>query len=226
MKNIKIYNLSTEICKSVHPKIADNAKDLQEISKVAFERKKIGVAVSLNILSLEEYTKATIVLLKSEAVKVFEVKELRQAFTNHKKKHETATLLEIINLVEPVIKFAEWNERRLKRKHLPFIERFVLNIQDFSNALEPLKQIISNIQWLDNADSLKNRGLYVDYSEKLLIPSGLRISDYERADLVCRRIKTDYRLLNIAFNRLKETDKIDFIKTLNQGIDTYNKNNE
>ena len=88
----KIFNLTLQECKKIYPELAKNGDSLLLVSKLARDKNKIGIAISLSILSFEEYTKAIILLLKAYNVRVFEVKELIQAFSDHKKKHQVKDL--------------------------------------------------------------------------------------------------------------------------------------
>ena len=177
------------------------------------------------ILGAEEYAKAIITMLHTYEVDVFKIKEFQLVFKNHKKKHEVATLIELLNIIEPLMEIKEWNYNREKRKkEHQWIDRFILNAIDSLKILSPVVEIGKSIKWWDNADEIKQRGIYVDYYETLFLPKEYSKTDFIQAKSSADRIKRSYRLLNIAFNRLPKIDSDQLIITLNDGINLFIEN--
>jgi len=220
----KIYNISRKESLAVYPKIMENGNDLLSISKVAGEKGRYGIALSLLVLGAEEYTKAIILLLNGHGVNVFDVKELRQAFHIHKRKHEVAILLELTSFIESIMKFEEWNKKRKERKKknkLPWLDRFILSLKDSIHYLQPIVNMGFNIDWWDKADYYKNRGFYVDYMNELNIPNNITQQDVQIAIPVIRELKKRYRILRIMFAKLPNEEIESFVNQLNEGISLY-----
>jgi len=217
-----IINVPNSECNKIYPVIAKNGSDLLKVSKASSDIGKHGIALSLLILGAEEYVKSIIILLKANGVRVFDVPEIRQIFRDHKKKHEVATFIEFANIIEPIILLSDWNENRKRRKKLPFWERFIQNLSDFSAALQPFQQISESYNWWEKADEYKKRGFYVDYNNRLQTPNDFIIKDYEKAEMVVNRLIKNYRILNIIFNRLSIEVRKDLVDTFNNGIKLYN----
>ena len=219
-----ILNVSISECAKIYPVIANNGADLLKVSKLSQAIGSHGITLSLLILGAEEYVKAIVILLKANDVRVFDVLEIRQIFRDHKKKHEVATFLEMANIIEPIINVAEWNEKRKKRKHLPFFDRLVINLKGFSEALSPVQKIVESLEWWEHADEWKNRGLYVDYNNILQTPNDFGKMDYERAESAVKRLIRNYRIINIIFNRSPINVRKELADTFNNGIKLFNSN--
>lgn len=218
-----IINVSNNECENIYHVISKNGADLLKVSKLSADIGRHGIALSLLILGAEEYVKAIVLLLKANGVRVFDVPEIRQVFRDHKKKHEVATFIEIANIIEPLIKLTNWNEKRKRRKQLPFWEKFSQNLKDLSDALQPFQQISESYNWWEKADEYKKRGLYVDYNNKLQTPNDFIVKDYIQAGNVVKRLIRSYRIMNIIFNRLPNNVQKELVVTFNSGIKLYNK---
>jgi AbiV family abortive infection protein len=220
----KIYNISQNECKNIYSQFAVNGNDLISISKISEQKEKFGIALSLLILGAEEYCKAILILLRANNIKVFVIKELRQAFSDHKKKHEVATLVEAINLIEHIIEPRYCYQKRKKKESISFREIFTTNPIGIYKMFNSIKLIAESIDWWGKADYFKNRGFYVDFDDKLLTPDDFKKNDYEQALLVVSRLKKSYRILNIAFKRMSTKQRNELIIDLNQGIKLYVEN--
>lgn len=221
----RIFNIPRKECKEIYPKIAANGDDLIIISQLSASKGKYGIALSLIILGAEEYAKAIVTMLHSFNVKVFKINEFREVFSSHKRKHEVATLIELFNLVEPLMELGNWNIRRkIRKEEFRWTDRFLLNMNDLVKVIHPIIEIGDNIKWWDKADKMKISGFYVDYSDTLMNPKDLSKNDYLIAQPAVDKLRRNYRLLNIAFNRLQKKDIEDLINVLNEGIDLFIEN--
>ena len=220
----KIFNISLIDCKKIYPRFAANGDDLIFISKISEQKEKYGIAISLLILGAEEYCKAILILLRAYSVKVFEIKELRKAFSDHKKKHEVAILIEVINLIEYIISPGYCYQKPKKKESGTFREIFSANTFGIFKMFKSVKLIAESIDWWGKADYFKNRGFYVDFDDKLLTPDDFEKNDYVKALLVVTQLKRSYRKLNIAFNRMSTKRRNELVIDLNQGIKLYIEN--
>ena len=145
-------------------------------------------------------------------------KEFKAVFKNHKRKHEVAILIELMNLIEPLTDLVEWNnQRKIRKKEYSWIDRFILNAIDTLRIIKPVVEMGMNIKWWDSADEIKQKGLYVDFVGKLFTPADFVRTDYDQAKPAVERIKRNFRLINIAFNRLPQQDINNLIYILNEG---------
>lgn len=221
-----ILNVSNSECAKIYPVIAKNGTDLLKVSNLSVGIGRHGIALSLLILGAEEYVKSITIMLKANGVKVFDIEEVRLIFRDHKKKHEVVTFIEIANIIEPLIKIIDWNENRKRRRQLPFWNRFLLNLNDLSDALRPFQQISESLNWWEYADEYKKRGFYVDYKNNLQTPNDFIIKDYEQAEAAVKRLIKSYRIINIIFNRSPVKVRKELVDTFNNGIKLYNSNPE
>lgn len=231
-------NITSNNSKSLHEPIFKNAQKLKKDALIIAEtNKSFSTANSLLILSSEEVIKAILVLLHSEEFDVYKIKDAKKFFSDHKIRHQLAQLLELVNgLVESGIEF-ENNERTKvdSFKNETFNEVFGI-IKDLVKAAKPFIKSGERINALKVFNDNKNKGLYTDYRETLLIPSQVITEEvYYRSNDIVERIFKTYKILRLMHNPMIQShikhEKImkyknqikEFVNGLIQGIEEIKK---
>lgn len=231
-------NISPKNSKSLHEPIYKNADKLRKDALlIAKDNKSYSTATSLLVLSSEEVIKAILVLLHSEGFNVYKIKDAKKFFSDHKVRHELAKLLEIVNgFIESGIEF-ENNERSKVEsfKNETFNEVFGI-IKDLVKSAKPFIKSGERINALKVFNDNKNKGLYTDYRETLLIPSLVITEEvFHRSIDIVERIFKTYKILRLMHNPMIQTqikyEKIlkyknqikEFVNGLIQGIDEIKK---
>ncbi len=157
----------------------DNARRLHKIANKAAEELAFGIACSLSILSAEEAMKAFSLLVKhfnpNETIDDFE-----KIFSDHKTKHQH--LPETVDLFETIIELV-YTEHGIVNYLFEMMDRLASEIpaekrQKFLEDRETLSATLGKYrkpptskidiekakEWWKKANSIKNRGFYVDRS--------------------------------------------------------------
>jgi len=231
-------NISPKNSKTLHEPIYKNAQKLNKDALIIAEiNKSFSTANSLLILSSEEVIKAILVLLHSEGFDVYKIKDAKKFFSDHKIRHQLAQLLELVNgLVESGIEFE--NNEKIKVdsfKNETFSEVFGI-LKDLVKAAKPFIKSGERINALKVFNDNKNKGLYTDYKETLLIPTQvITEEEYHRSKDIVERILKTYKFLRLMHNPMIQThikhemilkykNQIkEFVNGLIQGIDEIKK---
>lgn len=202
MKGQGFLNLSPKISEGLDHKVYLNAKRLFNDSQLLCGNSSYSTATSIMILSSEEIIKAFLILLHSKGYKVYQINGAKKFFTSHRVRHEIAELIEV------GAGFYEYFQQREKDLKNPiFKTRFktlntVLNfVQTLSNLKEPIRKTKSRIESLEEFDTWKNIGFYVDYQDGLRIPKE-RINKevYIKTEDTVIRIFHYYKIIRIIFH--------------------------
>ncbi len=176
-----------------YSKIYVNANSLIDSGiKIAAELNNYGAAISLLILGLEELVKYQVVLSNSGEETAFSEKTFNKVFRHHETKHSLLQDLAISvtkdfrdSFLVYVLKVASNQELDEKDKIVQengFKELGNMFGLTFENEGYNEDEINKFINWLKNADNLKKRGFYVDYSNNIFhSPNELKQSDYDEA---------------------------------------------
>lgn len=193
-------NVSAQESKGLHKPIYLNAKKLKSEALLLAENNAYSTASSLTILSTEELIKAILVLLHSEGYKVYRLKEAHMFFKDHTIRHHLAQLIETgIGLFEATetLKNQKTNFTTPK-KSIKSIIGMVLNREEL---LKPISTSINRINNLQNFNSIKNQGLYVDFNNEIKIPENEVIkTDFENTVNIQQRIMVFYKKLCLLFH--------------------------
>ncbi len=178
--NKKGFNLSLE-----------NGKALLKIADLAVNENQFGIASSLNILAAEEIIKAALILIK-DFFPEYNIFDFHKIFENHAVKHSL--------IKDHILMFDDFfkKDKEFLEKNKPLydiIEKlpstFRDSIKEDAKILYQTKslseeynfsseEISSAISWCEKANSLKNRGFYVDLKgSKWLSPSDFTKEQYE-----------------------------------------------
>lgn len=233
-------NISPKNSKELHEPIYKNAQKLKKDALIiAKKNKSYSTANSLLILSSEEVIKAILVLLHSEGFDVYKIKDAKKFFSDHKIRHQLAQLLELVNgLVESGIEFENNEKTKVNSfKNEAFNEAFGI-IKDIIKAAKPFIKSGERINALKVFNDNKNKGLYTDYRETLIVPSKVITEEiYNRSNEIVERIFKTYKVLRLMHNPMLQFhikhEKIskyknqirEFVNGSIQGIDEIKKIN-
>jgi AbiV family abortive infection protein len=168
-KKRSFLEISPNECLDVYPEVQANAAQLFEGGKLLEVAGYYGQAISHLILGTEEYIKSLCLFLEGKGFQLRKIKDIKRIFNNHAARHS-------------IIRdsYSVW----MVFKHLYSLNRKSTGRQIFQKSLHAALTIFSairNYEWWAQADKLKNKGLYVDYTDGLLLPSSLTKKDYDLA---------------------------------------------
>ena len=200
---IKFLNLSPLQSKGLDKPIYKNALNLKnDAILLAEQRKSFSAATSLLVLSTEENVKSTLVLLHSEGYNIYKVKDSRKFFSDHVLRHQIAMLIEMgLSFFETWYKFDQRKPTKLLRTKKKWFDDLVNGAIDIIKAADPIINSERNINYLQEFNTIKNKGFYVDYRDGLIDPNiEITLQDYTKALNIASRIFKFNKLLRILFH--------------------------
>jgi AbiV family abortive infection protein len=140
-----------------------------------------GIAISLLILSSEEYIKSLILVNLSGDEHFLDDKEKVELFKNHKFKHKNIADL-----------FKSISNSAAEEFETGFFERFITNtapVAKFSLEGYYMNRVFEQVSlsdedclllvgWISNANDMKNQGFYVGVTENFESPAKFTLEDY------------------------------------------------
>lgn len=196
-------NISPKNSKSLHEPIYKNAQKLKrDALLIAKHNKSYSTAISLIVLSSEEVIKAILVLLHSEGYNVYKIPDAKKFFSDHKVRHELAKLLEIVNgFIESGIQYEKNEKSNIKKFQNEEWNNIFNFIVDAKNAMQPFLKTGNRMKLLEQFNITKNKGLYTDYKNELLIPSEVINEElFDSFKETVERIIKTYQVLRIMYN--------------------------
>ncbi len=183
-----------------------NSKKLFEAAEALSSKDFISPAISLIILSAEEASKSIVFLYKFENPKNDFNIDIYQLFTYHD--YKLGLLKDIYEaFVKSTLQFLKYMTNDM-RSSLGEIEEFDKFNKIFNKKIRDLEKInIDKItSWLEIANSLKLKGLYLDYKKgKWISPDKLTRKNYlecfEIVGLILAFLTTTELILNIKNNK-------------------------
>jgi AbiV family abortive infection protein len=177
-----------------------NVKSLMRVSNIAAETEDFGIACSLNILAAEEALKALFLIIKYHNPKG-NINNFEKIFRFHTVKHDELKALiriqeiiqaknrEFINLLEPILNGLNRMTEDYKVKNLETLN----SLNDDYNWFKKQSQSNFNLEeilaWLKDANSDKNKGLYVDkLDNKWISPTEVSQVKFEKEKLFTQSI--------------------------------------
>ncbi|MCQ0113088.1 AbiV family abortive infection protein [Zhouia amylolytica] len=211
-------NLSSKTSSNLDDRIYKNALQLKKDALlIAQKRSSHSSATSLLVLSSEELIKAILVLLHSKGYEVYKIKGAKKFFSDHKIRHQIAQLVEMgvgfINSIE--IWEIEKSKQKLFNTKYKLLNTVLNGFLDLAEASKPLMQSIDRIKKIEEFNTLKNNGLYVDYRDELIYPQkSIGKEKFEETKLLIDRMFSFYKGVRILFHpslvkhiQQKEIDK-------------------
>lgn len=198
-------NLSAIQSKGFDEAIFKNAKQLKnDAILIAANNKSYSSATSLLVLSSEEVIKAILVLLHSQEYKVYQIKDARKFFTDHKVRHEIATILEVINGIAAGLTTIDQKKEVLEvtsRNNYSFLTKLKNGLISVTDLLEPISNSLERIKAVKEFDALKNKGLYVDYRDQLIIPqTAIKQYTFRKTKDSVDQIFKYYKIIKLLFH--------------------------
>lgn len=198
-------NLSAIQSKGIDEAIFKNAKQLKKDALlIAANNKSYSSATSLLILSSEEVIKAILVLLHSQEYKVYQIKDARKFFTDHKVRHEVATILEFLNGIAAGLMTIDQKKEVLEvasSNNDSFLTNLKNSLNSVKDFLEPISNSLERIKAVQGFDALKNKGLYVDYKDQLIIPqTAIKQYTFRKTKDSVDQIFKHYKIIKLLFH--------------------------
>jgi len=202
----KFEQLTAAECLLVYETVLQNSVEHLTIADILAENKKYGSAITHTVLASEEMTKALILYVNGIGIRLSNVKGFKSFFYNHTPRHKLTNFMLFFHLfLKPL------NELFQNIKTNTNISKDEIN-KLLDNYTSDFEDTIEDIGWWTMADDLKNKGLYVDYKNRIISPSDLQEEDFK---LALKTVLKYMDFCNSFFATLKNLDK----KTL----DSYSK---
>lgn len=217
-------NLSAIQSKGFDEAIFKNAKQLKKDALlIAANNKSYSTATSLLVLSSEEVIKAILVLLHSQEYKVYQIKDARKFFTDHKVRHEVATILEFLNGIAAGLMTIDQKKEVLEvasSNNDSFLTKLKNGLNSVKDFLEPISNSLERIKTVQGFDTLKNKGLYVDYKDQLIIPqTAIKQYTFRKTKNSVDQIFKHYKIIKLLFHpKLKNHLSLDEINKTKIGL--------
>jgi AbiV family abortive infection protein len=198
-------NLSAIQSKGFDEAIFKNAKQLKKDALlIAANNKSYSSATSLLVLSSEEVIKAILVLLHSQEYKVYQIKDAKKFFIDHKVRHEIATILEFLNGIAAGLMTIDQKKEVLEvasSNNDSFLTKLKNGLNSVKDFLEPISNSLERIKAVQEFDALKNKGLYVDYKDQLIIPqTAIKQYTFRKTKDSVDQIFKHYKIIKLLFH--------------------------
>ncbi|SFG22628.1 abortive infection protein, AbiV family [Salegentibacter agarivorans] len=186
------FTLSSKQAKDFDKPLYVNARDLlRDASLLVDKNNSYNRATSLLVLSLEELVKAILVKMHSESLQVYDLKDAKFFFSQHKIRHQVAQLLEMGYAFYEAVE--KWQKKGRKGP-----------LQSAGKLLQVLLIAISTnerIKKLKKFNDYKNNGFYVGYRDRLLDPKQeIGESEFYEVKEAWQRCRHFYKLLCIIYH--------------------------
>lgn len=204
-----------------------NAIILQDTAKYAAGNNNFGVATSLMILSIEEIIKAQVLFFQGVGIRVHRIKNANKIFSSHKDKHQVASQLQFLKIIEGFINAWNYKPNKKKYKTDSKLMNTILNgLQDVQSFIEPIslisksvEQMKGNVEWIEKANDLKNRGFYVDYKGDIKLPQDVTIETFDKASSINKECIDLYRIIKLSFEKITDAEgKEILIQSINNDL--------
>jgi AbiV family abortive infection protein len=165
---------------------SENAKDVLSLARYAAKAKKFGSAASLAVLACEEAAKALGLATRALNASPENLK-LRKYFSDHKHKHGAGAAMlagaEVVHaFVTEISAVAADPTVPDDKKSSVLVERLVRRADEELSGKRTTFETLR--KWYEQADSVKKRGFYVDWSgRKWLTPRDVTEEAYRSQDM-------------------------------------------
>lgn len=214
-------NLTRMECIAIAPELFKNADVLIDTAVDASQKGNHGVACSLTILGTEELVKAFVIFLNGIGVNVFKIKELRKVFKDHIVKHETAILINVFNTISIIVSQFEEKAKYKSNTGNKWGDLILSGLRKGLDILGQVADFGSVVLWWENANDLKNNGLYVGYRDTLLLPKNITEEIFLKVKEQSDKVRSQIRLIKILAK--KNESKTEIVTLLNEGLALYEK---
>jgi AbiV family abortive infection protein len=172
-----------------------------------------GTAVSHLILGTEELTKGLLLFIESFGLEVRKTPSIHLFFTDHILKHQFAIYF---NMLYPAMKlFMGFIKKKREEIHNPGIKQEYSSMEKAimsknEKRVRPMfKDLPEMFDWWDEANKMKNKGFYVDYSTCLETPMQVEKNEYLQAVNVTEIYKKQLDELISLFENFSKEERIE-----------------
>lgn len=174
-----------------------------------------GTAVSHLILGTEELTKGLLLYVQSFGISIRNVPGIYNFFFDHILKHQFAIY---VNMMYPTLKLfmgvvrkmhTEIHHPEIKVEYTP-IEKAFLS-QDGKRLQAAFRNLPEMFDWWDEANKMKNRGFYVDYTISLETPMQVEQHEYEQAVVITNNYRKQLEEIIAIFENMSPEDKVETV---------------
>jgi AbiV family abortive infection protein len=179
-------NLSKEDCLKVYPVVNANASRHFKVAGILSDAKEYPNAVAHLILGTEEQIKTVALFLDGKGFNFSTMKDYKKIFYNHTARH---SILKEFFSIWIFCKSIFDLKKKKKGEHLL---TYALGIA--TSILGAGLDGITNYEWWNIADKLKQNGFYVDYINGVISPETIGEADYKKAYKIVTAFRKDIRL--------------------------------
>lgn len=175
-----------------------------------------GTAVSHLVLGTEELTKGLLLFLQSFSIDVRNVPSIHLFFSDHILKHQFAIY---VNTMYPMLKLFMGVVYKMKEElhnpdanieYTPLEEAFLSKDQKRIQAA--FKDMPEMFDWWDEANKMKNKGFYVDYTNSLETPMQVKEHEYLQAISITENFRTQLEEIISYFEKMSAEDRLETAK--------------
>src|SRR5690554_382298 len=162
-----------------------NGKNLKAIAEASSNSGFYGSATAHLILSNEEIVKGVLFYAQHIGIDLRNIPSIHLFFTDHIAKHRFSTFLStMLSFMKLFMGYIKKSKEKLHNPnsiiHYTEAEKAMIS-QDKSKIQEIFKDLPEMLEWWEDANRQKNKGLYVDYSKSLETPMQITESEYKQA---------------------------------------------
>ena len=226
-------NISKIECLNIYQEIVENSNSHFQISELAANDSKFGIAISHLILSSEELVKGIIIFLDGNGLQIRKATGVKKFFTNHEVRHTFSVMfLAVSTVLIPITilikNFKESDDPSLFKKmqnansnnDQTQVKKLTVKLLT-KFASENFEKLSDYFDFWNDAEILKQKGFYVDYKNKLLLPKHLTNEDYMNAKQITEKFIDDGKKFIAYINSLNAYDKKYFINLINNDKQIY-----
>lgn len=210
-KPVSFTQMSIASCAKAYKLALKNAESHADSAKRIARGKNYGHAVSHLVLSTEESVKALLFYGQSFGLSIKQIPGIQIFFTDHIIRHRFATIYHSMSMImKPAVSLftkmhSELHEPGLKIPRTK-IEK-AIESKDQTRLMAAFNSFPEMLDWWDEADSQKNRGLYVDYATEVQTPAHVTINEFRLADRITKEFRADISGLIAGMEQMSPEEK-------------------
>jgi len=168
------YTPPEDVCLRGAEYASENALELYESAEDLARVEHYGPACSLLVLAGEEASKAMVLLARYQGLEIVpQMKKWRQnMMSRHEPRHEFSQLGALLERMvdsfiegqEAFLEHRDEDEERAREARMKTIEGHAKRLLD--DSTDEAQELQREVDWWENAEKLKQNGLYLDYNEE------------------------------------------------------------
>ncbi|SDX00193.1 abortive infection protein, AbiV family [Hydrobacter penzbergensis] len=193
---ITFANLTAVECGVVYYHVRNNAATHLRVARLLEKHEEYANAIAHLILGSEEFIKAVVLLLESKGFSLRAMKKYNKLFYNHSARHIIISdFYSIWMAVRTLFDIPSKKQGESSPSHW-------MNV--FSGVAKGFLESLDNHSWWKAADDHKQHCFYVDYENKVLLPSVFSKQHYLEAKKHVDRFLFDLRTIVVVLLRADE----------------------